>query len=119
MPIYSYHCMSCEHDWPEYFHMSSLPPEDQHVMCPTCRITAGKRVPSAPHTHRDFEHPIYHYSCAVNSVEEAKAIAVACPDIQICLDFESEDFGVPISRNQTAKEQLQRFTGYTDTEKRK
>lgn len=119
MPVYTYLCHNCKHSWPEFFHIQSLPLEDQHILCPECDYCSGKRIPSAPHTERDFDKPIQHYSCAVHTRQEAEAIARACPDVVIELDERSELFGIPISRNQAAKRQLQNFTGYTDMDRPK
>jgi putative FmdB family regulatory protein len=112
MPIHEYECGNCSHHWCEYYKMSSLVAE--RLICPKCNLNSGVKQFSASHTYRDFAKPIQHYSCAVMTRAEAEAIARACPDVEICMDEASEMFGVPISRNQTAKEQLMKFTGYID-----
>lgn len=117
MPVHTFNCV-CGHSWPEYFKLSNWPFPD-YMMCPKCMITSGKRQISAPHTVKDYEHPIEMYSVAPVDPNEVRRFAETNPGIQVSLNEDDEMYGVPVVRNEQERRQVMKHFHHVDLGKPK
>jgi putative FmdB family regulatory protein len=109
MPLYEYRC-SCGHTAEIYRHMWNEEPE----ICPKCLNYMG-RIPSVPHTHRDFNKSIEHYALAPTDPEDVMELRKKLPsEIQMSIDQDDPMYGVPISRNETERKQILKAAGHVD-----
>jgi len=74
---------------------------------------AATRMPSAPHTEKDFSKEIRSIHRPVHTKIEAERMQAACPDLDIRPDADADGTiaYVPVSRNQAAKRQLFKYLG--------
>jgi len=112
MPIYDYKCGACGHEEEEYRKILNTPSVE---ICPKCKKFEYIRIPSAFHTHKDFSKPVEHYSLAPVHHEDVMALRAKLPsEVQMSTDPNDELYGIPISRNETERQQVLKAAGYVD-----
>jgi hypothetical protein len=115
MPVHRFTCRNpdCKHDFIDYFKMSTVVPE--RVPCPKCHLMSAVREFPQTHTHKDFSKPVQHYACAPVNHEDVMALRNKLPaDIEMSTDPQDELYGIPISRNETQRQQVLKAAGHVD-----
>jgi hypothetical protein len=97
----------------DFLHISSDIPDRKQ--CPKCLFFSMVREISVPHTHRDFNKPIEHYSCAPTDPEDVMALRQKLSnEIQMSTDPDDPMYGIPISRNETERQAVLKAVGFVD-----
>jgi putative FmdB family regulatory protein len=115
MPMYDYECDGCRHADSEFKHMRNAEPVGVVTPCPRCGETKYRRVISTFHTDlKEFHKPIEMFSIAMEDDETIRDFKRRCPDVDVQIDPEHPDYGLPIARNRKQKLDALRAAGYRE-----
>jgi putative FmdB family regulatory protein len=113
MPLYDYLCKSCKHTSEEFYRMHQAP---DACTCPACKAEfAYHKQVSRVHTDlREFSTPIEMYSIALDHDEEIEEFKRKCPDVDISMDQNDPNYGIPIARSRKQKLSALKAAGYQE-----
>lgn len=112
MPLYSYHCFTCDHADDEYFKMDAAAPI---MVCPKCAaFNYIKQVSLCGTGLKQFHTPIEMYSVAEQDMNKIRDLQMKCPDAKISDDPRDPLYGVPVAPNRQAKLQVLKAQGFVE-----